>query len=234
MQDLELHRTQAQPGDHLEAPLSRILLKPLGVLRDRRMFRKRCFDIPLTLLLLVVAAPAIVLIALAVKIDSRGPVFFRQPRYGLGRERVVVTKFRTLRVEATDVGGKQQVRLEDDRITRVGSFLRASCLDELPQLYDVLCGRMSLVGPRPHPLDLEVDGMKIDEIFPYYHIRHTMLPGITGLAQVRGNRGPLKDLKMCVERLIFDLEYLQQSSIKLDLYILLKTLLVPFQRGRSY
>ena len=104
------------------------------------------------LLLLLAIAPLMAVIALAVRLDSAGPVFFRQPRFGAGRSVVVVTKFRTMRPEGTDIGGRRQATRDDDRVTRVGRFLRKTCLDELPQLWDVLCGRMSLVGPRPHPL----------------------------------------------------------------------------------
>jgi lipopolysaccharide/colanic/teichoic acid biosynthesis glycosyltransferase len=186
------------------------------------------------LLLLVAVAPLMAAISLAVKLDSPGPVFFRQPRFGAGGAVIVVTKFRTMRPERSDIGGRRQATRDDDRVTRVGRFLRKTCLDELPQIWDVLCGRMSLVGPRPHPLHLEVDGQPIEVLIPNYHLRHTVRPGITGLAQVRGNRGPVESLAMGSERLDHDMEYIERHSIWLDLGILLKTLVVPFQKDGSY
>ena len=122
----------------------------------------------------------------------------------------------------------------DDRVTRVGRFLRQTCLDELPQLWDVLCGRMSLVGPRPHPLQLEVEGQPIESLIPDYHQRHSVRPGITGLAQIRGNRGPLETLAMGRERVRYDVEYIEGHSLWLDIRILFKTLVVPFQKDGSY
>lgn len=186
------------------------------------------------LLLLIAIAPLMALVALAVRLDSPGPVFFRQPRFGAGREVVVVTKFRSMRVEGTDIGGRRQATRDDDRVTKTGRFLRKTCLDELPQIWDVLCGRMSLVGPRPHPLSLEIDGQPIEELIPNYHQRHTVRPGITGLAQIKGNRGPVADLAMGRERVRYDVEYIEGHSIWLDIRILFKTLVVPFQKDGSY
>jgi lipopolysaccharide/colanic/teichoic acid biosynthesis glycosyltransferase len=186
------------------------------------------------LILLVAIAPLMAVVALAVRLDSAGPVFFRQPRFGAGRSVVVVTKFRTMRPEGTDIGGRRQATRGDNRVTRVGRFLRKTCLDELPQLWDVLCGRMSLVGPRPHPLHLEIDGQPIETLIPNYHQRHAVRPGITGLAQIRGNRGPVADLAMGRERVRYDVEYIEGHSLWLDIRILLKTLTVPFQKDGSY
>jgi lipopolysaccharide/colanic/teichoic acid biosynthesis glycosyltransferase len=185
-------------------------------------------------LLLLAIAPLMAVIALAVWLDSPGPIFFRQPRFGAGRSVVVVSKFRTMRPEGTDIGGRRQATRGDDRVTRVGRFLRKTCLDELPQLWDVLCGRMSLVGPRPHPLRLEVEGQPIESLIPDYHQRHAVRPGITGLAQVRGNRGPLESLAMGRERVRYDVEYIEGHSLWLDIRILFKTLVVPFQKDGSY
>jgi lipopolysaccharide/colanic/teichoic acid biosynthesis glycosyltransferase len=186
------------------------------------------------LLLLLAVAPLMAAIGLAVRLDSPGPIFFRQPRFGAGREVIVVTKFRTMRPEGTDLGGRRQATRDDARVTRIGRFLRKTCLDELPQIWDVLCGRMSLVGPRPHPLALEVEGRPIEELIPNYHQRHIVRPGITGLAQIMGNRGPVESLAMGRERVRYDVEYIEGYSLWLDLRILLKTLAVPFQRNGSY
>ena len=184
--------------------------------------------------LLLAIAPLMAMIALAVRLDSAGPVFFRQPRFGAGRSVVVVTKFRTMRPEGTDIGGRRQATRDDNRVTKVGRFLRQTCLDELPQLWDVLCGRMSLVGPRPHPLHLEGEGQPIESLIPDYHQRHAVRPGITGLAQIRGNRGPVEDLAMGRERVRYDVEYIEGHSLWLDIRILFQTLVVPFQKDRSY
>lgn len=186
------------------------------------------------LLLLILIAPLMAMIALAVRLDSPGPVFFRQPRFGAGRSVIMVTKFRTMRSEGTDLGGRRQAARDDDRVTRVGRFLRKTCLDELPQIWDVLCGRMSLVGPRPHPLALEVDGQPIEALIPNYHRRHAVRPGITGLAQIMGNRGPVVTVAMGRARLRYDVKYIESHSIWLDLRILLKTLVIPFQKDGSY
>lgn len=186
------------------------------------------------LILLLAIAPLMAVVALAVRLDSPGPVFFRQPRFGAGRRIVVVTKFRTMRPEGTDIGGRRQATRNDDRVTKVGRFLRKTCLDELPQVWDVLCGRMSLVGPRPHPLHLEVEGKPIEALIPNYHQRHAVRPGITGLAQIRGNRGPVADLAMGRERVRYDVEYIEGHSLWLDIRILFKTLIVPFQKDGSY
>ncbi|WP_424934661.1 sugar transferase [Amaricoccus macauensis] len=195
---------------------------------------KTVADYIMASVLLLSFAPVLAAIALAVKFSSPGPIFFRQPRYGAGRNVVVVTKFRTMRVEGTDMTGKRQATRDDDRVTPVGRFLRKTCLDELPQLWDVLCGKMSLVGPRPHALVLEVDGESIEDMIPEYHERHTVRPGMTGLAQINGNRGPVHSRSMAEERVDFDLEYIRSHSLLLDAKILVRTLFVPFQKEGSF
>lgn len=176
--------------------------------------------------LLLAIAPLMALIALAVRIDSAGPILFRQPRFGAGRSVVLVSKFRTMHPEGTDIGGRRQATRGDDRVTRVGRFLRQTCLDELPQLWDVLCGRMSLVGPRPHPLQLEVEGQPIESLIPDYHQRHAVRPGITGLAQIRGFRGSTESAEALVDRVRADLEYVSNWSLSQDIVILLRTVKV--------
>lgn len=195
---------------------------------------KAAMDRLVAFLLLVMLAPAFAAIALAIRLDSSGPIFFRQPRFGAGRTVVVVTKFRSMRVERADLGGRRQASRNDDRVTGIGRFMRRTCLDELPQLWDVFCGRMSLVGPRPHPLELQIDGRPIEALIPNYHARHKVRPGMTGLAQINGNRGPVETYAMGVERVRYDLEYIRSFSIWLDLKILVRTLAVPFQKGGSY
>jgi lipopolysaccharide/colanic/teichoic acid biosynthesis glycosyltransferase len=195
---------------------------------------KAAMDFFGALVLLIAFAPVLLGIAVAVKLSSPGPVFFRQPRFGAGKQMIIVTKFRTMRIEGTDMSGRRQATRDDDRITRVGRFLRRSCLDELPQLWDVVRGRLSLVGPRPHARVMEIDGHDIEGLIPQYHRRHQVRPGVTGLAQVNGNRGPVDSLEMAHERVAYDMLYIRQHSIWLDIKILLKTLAVPFQKDGSY
>ena len=195
---------------------------------------KLVMDLAGSAVLLIVFAPVLLGIALAVRFTSPGPVFFRQPRFGAGKQPVIVTKFRTMRVDGTDMGGKRQATRDDNRITPVGRFLRRTCLDELPQLWDVLCGRMSLVGPRPHPLELEIDGTPVEELIPNYHARHAVRPGMTGLAQINGNRGPVADYRMAAERVSYDTQYIREHSLWRDVTLLIKTLAVPFQKDGSY
>jgi polysaccharide biosynthesis protein PslA len=206
----------------------------LSLLPDLSWKLKAAIDRLAAAVLLITFLPLIVGIAAAIRLDSRGPVLFRQPRFGAGRAVVVITKFRTMTVDGADVSGRRQATRNDTRITRVGRFLRRTCLDELPQLWDVLCGRMSLVGPRPHPLELEIDGQPIEALIPNYHERHAVRPGMTGLAQVNGNRGPVASYALGVERVRYDLEYIRGQSLWLDVKILVKTLAVPFQKDGSY
>lgn len=186
------------------------------------------------LVLLLAFLPIILAIAVVIRLDSAGSILFRQPRFGAGKSVIMVTKFRTMRPELTDLGGRRQASRDDDRVTRVGRFLRKTCLDELPQLWDVLCGRMSLVGPRPHPLHLELNGQPVEKLIADYHSRHIVRPGMTGLAQINGNRGPVESISMGSERVRYDLEYIQNFSIWLDIKILLRTLVVPFQKNGSF
>lgn len=186
------------------------------------------------LVLLLAFLPIILTVAVVIRLDSPGSVLFRQPRFGAGKSVIMVTKFRTMRPELADLDGRRQASRDDDRVTRVGRFLRKTCLDELPQLWDVLCGRMSLVGPRPHALHMELDGQPVENLIANYHSRHLVRPGMTGLAQIRGNRGPVDSVSMGYERVRYDLEYIQNFSIWLDIKILLQTLVVPFQRNGSF
>jgi putative colanic acid biosynthesis UDP-glucose lipid carrier transferase len=177
---------------------------------------KRLCDIVAALGLIVLASPALLLIAALIKLDSRGPVLFRQLRNGQHQRAFVVMKFRTMRPSSD---GRQAV-CGDARVTRVGRFLRASSLDELPQLFNVLRGDMSLVGPRPHPLWLddkyagEIDG---------YRRRYFVKPGITGLAQITGCRGATATRAQMLRRLEKDLEYVENRSLALDMKILALT-----------
>lgn len=181
---------------------------------------KRSEDLILSALLLCLAAIPLLIIAMAIKFTSKGPVLFQQDRYGLGGKRIKVLKFRSMTVTENDAVVTQASR-DDDRITPLGKFLRRSSLDELPQLINVLRGEMSLVGPRPHAVaHNEQYRTQID----YYMMRHKMKPGITGLAQVRGWRGETDTLEKMQMRIESDLDYIQNWSLWLDFKILLITL----------
>lgn len=195
---------------------------------------KRPFETVVATLLLATMAPLMLLIASGIRLNSPGPVLFRQPRFGLNGRIVLVSKFRTMHLEHADLGGRQQAGRDDPRVTRIGQFLRGSCLDELPQLWDVICGRMALVGPRPHPVEMEVEGAPADQVIDNYHARHAVRPGMTGLAQVKGNRGPVTSRHMGQQRIDYDVAYVKNISFSLDMRLLAATIVVPFQRDICY
>ena len=175
------------------------------------------------LLLAVVLSPVFLVIALLIKLDSPGPVFFRQMRHGIGGESIEVLKFRTMKVHREAAGQLTQARPDDERVTKIGHFLRRSSLDELPQVFNVLKGELSLVGPRPHAIEHnELYKSRI----PKYMLRHKVKPGITGWAQVNGYRGRTETREKMELRIEHDLWYIQNWSLWLDLRILLMTPLV--------
>lgn len=195
-----------------------------------RFFAKRCTDVVLSSIVLLMALPLFLAIAVAIKATSPGPVFFRQRRYGLNGEEITVYKFRTMRV--TEDGAEiTQASRNDPRITPAGRFLRKYSLDELPQLINVLQGRMSLVGPRPHAV---AHNEMYRKLINGYMVRHKVLPGITGLAQVNGLRGETKSLEQMEARVRCDLEYLRNWSVGLDLQILAKTALRVWNDREAY
>jgi Undecaprenyl-phosphate glucose phosphotransferase len=175
---------------------------------------------------LLVAALPMLAIAIAVRLDSPGPVMFRQRRTGFNDRPFDVFKFRTMHAAATDHEAHRQVRRGDPRVTRVGRFLRRTSLDELPQLLNVLRGEMSFVGPRPHAPGTRAGDRRFDEVVANYAARHRVKPGLTGLAQVRGQRGPTQTERQILMRVESDLEYIANWSPWLDLAIVLRTLLV--------
>lgn len=192
---------------------------------------KRAMDIVLAGLGLIVLSPFLLLIAAAIRLTSRGPALFRQRRYGLDGEEIMVYKFRSMRV-CEDGSEITQARKGDPRVTRVGAFLRRTSLDELPQLLNVLQGKMSLVGPRPHAI---AHNELYRKLINGYMIRHKVRPGITGLAQINGLRGETETLEKMSERVRYDLEYLRHWSPRLDITILLKTIgVVVRDRHKAY
>lgn len=192
---------------------------------------KRCFDFCLALFIIILFAPGLLAIALAIKATSPGPILFRQKRYGLGGKTFTIFKFRTMRVEQSDRTGVRQTRRNDPRVTTLGRLLRRSSLDELPQLFNILRGDMSLVGPRPHVPDMLAAGILYEELVPYYFDRCRVRPGMTGLAQVNGLRGSTEDAAVAKSRIDHDLDYIEQWSFWLDARILISTAKAEFLSG---
>lgn len=188
-------------------------------------------DYLLASIALFVTAPLMALIALAIKIDSPGPVFFQQRRRGYNQNVIPVLKFRTMTVTEDDENVVSQATKNDVRITRIGNILRQTSLDELPQLFNVLQGTMSIVGPRPHPLALDEEFSKAIE---KYHWRHRVKPGITGWAQVNGYRGETDTLEKLQGRIECDIYYIQNWSLWLDLKIMALTLIKGFVHKNAY
>jgi putative colanic acid biosynthesis UDP-glucose lipid carrier transferase len=198
--------------------------------RGGRAFPKRATDIVFSSLLLVCVLPLMLVIAAAIKLTSPGPAMFKQRRYGLDGEEIMVHKFRTMTVTENGRRIKQATR-DDPRVTAVGRFLRRTSLDELPQLLNVLSGSMSLVGPRPHAV---AHNEQYRRLISGYMMRHKVAPGITGLAQVNGCRGETATLEDMKRRVAYDLEYLRNWSWLLDVKILVKTVGLLFRDERAY
>ncbi|AMS29757.1 exopolysaccharide biosynthesis polyprenyl glycosylphosphotransferase [Aquidulcibacter sp.] len=190
----------------------------------KRAFWKRVQDLVLGTIALVLAAPVMTLIAVAIKLDSRGPIFFRQKRHGFNNQAFDCWKFRSMRVETTDACAAQQVTQNDPRVTRIGRFIRATSLDELPQLFNVLNGTMSLVGPRPHAIGMKTGDQESEALVAEYAHRHRIKPGMTGWAAIHGSRGPVHSAEEVAERVAFDIAYIRDASLWLDLWIMLRTL----------
>ena len=192
---------------------------------------KRTEDLVLGTLFLAIALPMMVLVGIAIKLTSRGPIIFKQRRYGLDGEEIVVYKFRSMTVTEDSDDNIKQATKNDARITPLGGFLRKSSLDEFPQLINVLQGRMSLVGPRPHAV---AHNEMYRQLIKGYMVRHKVQPGITGLAQVEGWRGETEDLAAMEKRIEFDLEYLRKWSLILDLEIIFRTLFKFWRQPTAY
>jgi putative colanic acid biosynthesis UDP-glucose lipid carrier transferase len=193
-------------------------------------FVKRLSDVILAALILALISPLMLAIAAGVKLSSPGPILFKQRRYGLDGRKIVVYKFRSMTV-AEDGDLVRQATRNDSRITRFGAFLRRSSLDELPQFINVLQGRMSVVGPRPHAV---AHNEMYRKLIRGYMIRHKVRPGITGLAQVNGFRGETDTVEKMKARIDYDLAYLRNWSLLLDLQIILKTVVVVLGRQNAY
>ena len=217
-------------GTHLgSVPLSGLTRLPM---RDWAGIAKWIEDKVIVAAAVILLAPLLALTTVLIKLDSPGPVLFRQRRFGFNNVAFDVYKFRTMEHSQCDLTGGQQTSRNDKRVTRIGRFLRRTSIDELPQLINVWIGDMSIVGPRAHPVGMMVANQPYDQIVRHYAARHRVKPGITGLAQVNGNRGEVTTREKAESRVRYDLFYIENWSIWLDLWIVLRTVLrLPFDRS---
>lgn len=197
-----------------------------GPLSLRNRAKKRLMDFVFSTLAIAFFSPLLLIVAIAIKLDSPGPILFSQTRIGCENRRFRILKFRTMRVAATDQDGARSTTRNDDRVTRLGRILRRTSIDELPQLLNVLVGDMSIVGPRPHALGSLAGDKLFWEVSQQYWLRHRLKPGITGLAQVRGYRGATHEQIDLENRLRADLEYIQGWRLSRDVGIILSTIFV--------
>jgi polysaccharide biosynthesis protein PslA len=212
-------------------PLLDVYGKPLTF---GQILLKGAFDRILAALGLLLGAPLLLMLVIAIKLDSKGPVLFRQNRYGFADRLIRVYKFRTMTADTADYNGESQVRRNDPRVTPVGRFLRRWSLDELPQLINVLRGEMSLVGPRPHAVGMRVADRLNHDIVPGYARRHHVKPGITGWAQVKGYHGPVTTEQALRERVSYDLEYIHNWSLWFDVRIMARTIRIILGQRHAY
>lgn len=184
---------------------------------------KRTLDLAIAVPASIVLLPLMLAVAAVIRMESEGPIFFRQERIGQNNRTFRIFKFRSMRLECSDIHGMRSAARDDDRVSRVGRFIRRTSIDELPQLLNVIIGDMSIVGPRPHALGSLAGRRLFWDVDPRYWQRHSLKPGITGLAQIRGFRGATESVTDLENRLRCDLEYLGSWSIWLDLQIILAT-----------
>jgi len=225
--------------DFSRSSSTRIAGMPMMLLFDRPISEwgsvlKRAEDLIVAVAALVFLAPVMALVAILIKLDSPGPVFFRQRRYGFNNDLIAIWKFRTMYQDLTDKDAKVLTIRNDPRVTRVGRLIRKFSLDELPQLFNVLSGEMSIVGPRPHALEAKADGRLYAEVVPRYAARHRVKPGITGWAQVNGWRGVTDTVEKIEKRVEYDLYYIENWSLWFDLSIIVRTALGLFKDPDAY
>nr|WP_319516835.1 undecaprenyl-phosphate glucose phosphotransferase [uncultured Cohaesibacter sp.] len=195
---------------------------------------KRVFDISIASFAIVLLSPILVGTAIAIKLDSEGPIIFRQKRLGFNNEEVVIFKFRSLYHSQSDQTAQKSVTKNDSRVTKVGRFIRRTSIDELPQLFNVILGSLSLVGPRPHVPRQQTNERLFEEVADGYMARHKVKPGITGWAQIHGWRGEIDDDEKLKQRVEHDIYYIENWSLALDLYILVVTPLKLFSQNGAY
>ena len=200
---------------------------------DWNLVFKWLFDKIVALVALVLLSPVMLVTAVAIKLDSKGPVFFKQKRHGFNNELIEVYKFRSMRTDMLDFNASKLVTRDDPRVTRVGRFIRKTSIDELPQFFNVLRGELSVVGPRPHALQAKADNILYYEAVEGYFARHKVKPGITGWAQIHGWRGETDTVDKIMQRVQHDLYYIEHWSILLDAYIVLMTPFTLFSKSES-
>ncbi|MBT8442598.1 MAG: undecaprenyl-phosphate glucose phosphotransferase [Gammaproteobacteria bacterium] len=225
--DLLLRRTTNQ----YNVPMLSLLEKPVT---GWGAISKRILDLTVASAVATVGAPFLALVAAWIKLDSPGPVFFRQPRYGFNHQVIDVLKFRTMYVDQTDTNADTLTRKDDPRVTRVGAFLRRFSIDEVPQIFNVLSGSMSIVGPRPHAMHAKAGNVLYEDVIDQYAVRHKVKPGITGWAQVNGWRGETRDEAALLGRLEHDLYYIDNWSLPFDVSIMFRTVFAVMRGENSY
>jgi lipopolysaccharide/colanic/teichoic acid biosynthesis glycosyltransferase len=202
-----------------------------GPLSMSSRIQKRAFDLTVTVPAIILLSPLLALVAISIKLDSQGPIFFFQERIGLGNRLFKIIKFRSMHVACADSMGSLSANRSDSRITRIGRIIRKTSIDELPQLFNVLMGDMSIVGPRPHALGSTAASKLFWEVSHDYWRRHALKPGMTGLAQIRGFRGATDCIEDLENRLSADLEYLKDWSAIKEIIIILRTFQVVVHRN---
>lgn len=202
-----------------------------SAIRQINLLTKRLFDIIISSMAIVVFSPIFIVVSLLIKSETPGPVIFSQERWGLGKRKIRIYKFRTMYDDRCDASGVIQTIESDPRITQLGKKLRQKNIDELPQLFNVLRGDMSLVGPRCHVPEMVAAGLQYEDLVPQYHTRHLMRPGITGLAQMNNYRGPTVRQDLAIMRVKKDMQYIAEFSFFTDLKIIIGTLLNEISGG---
>ncbi len=197
-------------------------------------FLKALVDHALAAVLIVVLSPLMLATAIAIRLESPGPVIFRQKRFGFNNELIEIFKFRSMYADASDATAARLVTRDDPRVTRVGRFIRKASIDELPQLFNVLHGELSLVGPRPHATQAKAAERLYEQVVEGYFARHKVKPGITGWAQINGWRGETDTAEKIEKRVKYDLEYIDRWSLLFDIYIMLKTPFALMRGNNAY
>jgi Undecaprenyl-phosphate glucose phosphotransferase len=213
-----------------DVPVFDVADRPIS---DWNLVFKWLFDFSVAAVALILLSPVMIATAIAIKLDSKGPVLFRQKRHGFNNELIEVYKFRSMYTDRADAGAARLVTRDDPRVTRVGRFIRKTSIDELPQLFNVLRGQLSIVGPRPHALQAKAANVLYYEAVEGYFARHRVKPGITGWAQINGWRGETDTLDKIMQRVNHDLYYIEHWSLALDAYILFMTPVSLVLRGEN-
>jgi Undecaprenyl-phosphate glucose phosphotransferase len=216
---------------HLGVPIFNLFDKPIS---GWDSVLKSLEDKILAIFILICIAPLLIIIAALVKLDSPGPVLFRQKRYGFNNQLINMYKFRSMYFDKQDSNAEQLTSRNDPRVTRIGRFLRRTSLDELPQFLNVLTGEMSIVGPRPHATEAKAAGALYEDVVYQYAARHKVKPGITGWAQVNGWRGDTDTEEKIQKRVDYDIDYINRWSLVFDLKIILKTIFVVIIGQNAY